>query len=454
MPMKFQGAARSAASPVDQLLSSVSNGVVLLAMAAVSTIDDFGTLSLLFTLAAAAIGILRGALGTPLLLSAGEGTSAIRHHGRHAVVAALVAGVLGAPVLLVAGAALGHPAFGLLLALALPIILMQDTLRYCAIALGRAHVAVVWDGLWCAGSVAALLLAWWHPVWLTAAWLLAGWVVFAVASLIGLGAALRVVPEFSGTWRWVRADLRGRIRYGVDAGLEQVAFFAVLLIGTVVIGSYATAALRGATAALAPVAILGSSIPLLVIPAAIRSGKQPREIWRSLTKLALFTSVCSVVAGLVLYLLPAHLGHRVLGESFDVIRDVVLIVAAEYAATGWLLVIGVYLRSQNRSAEVVRLRSFAVCATLVGSLVGALVIGSPAGLGAFYLIATILSVGMALVWFTPWRESPWQLGRGRSGLGKLARESTQHVTAAQALAVRAGPSGAVIRTREVENHEG
>lgn len=408
--MRVVSLLKSSATPVDQIFSSVSNGMILFALAVVATVRDFGIVSLLFTLMAAALGIMRGALGNPLLLAADGNRSTIRRHGRRAVAVAAVAGSLGAVVLAVAGTLLGGGAAGWVLALALPVVLMQDTLRYVAISMGRAHLAAVWDAVWCAGSFGLLVAAWCHSSWLTTEAIVTAWLLLAAVSLTGLAVSLRVVPLFTGTSRWARADWPDRIRYGTDAGLEQVTFFLVLLIGMVFIGHTGVAALRGATAALAPLAILASAIPLLVIPSATRAGVHPRRLWSMLARVAVVTSICSLAAGVVLYVLPQSVGALFLGDSYDPARGVVLFMAGEYSVTAWLLVIGVYLRSANRSADVLQLKMFAVSLTLLGSFVGAALIRTPEGLATFYLTATVVTVIVALSWFTPWRSTQWHCG--------------------------------------------
>ncbi|HEX2399951.1 MAG TPA: hypothetical protein VHJ79_08190, partial [Mycobacterium sp.] len=58
---------------LDQVFSSLSNGLILFAVAVVSTAEDFGLISLLLMLLTAGVGCMRGALGTPLLLKAADG---------------------------------------------------------------------------------------------------------------------------------------------------------------------------------------------------------------------------------------------------------------------------------------------------------------------------------------------------------------------------------------------
>src|SRR6185312_15423144 len=95
---------RGISGAADQVLSSLSNGLILYSVAVVSTAQYFGRISLLLTLLAAVVGTLRGALGNPLLLMAAKGTDAIRREGSFAVSAAL----LVSPPLIVAMWLLGQ----------------------------------------------------------------------------------------------------------------------------------------------------------------------------------------------------------------------------------------------------------------------------------------------------------------------------------------------------------
>lgn len=52
----------------DQVLSSVSNALILFAMAGPSSVSEFGLAILVFSILTAALGFVRGAVGTPLLL--------------------------------------------------------------------------------------------------------------------------------------------------------------------------------------------------------------------------------------------------------------------------------------------------------------------------------------------------------------------------------------------------
>src|SRR5947209_3787427 len=165
---------RAISGAADQVFSSLSNGLIIYAVAVATASQNFGQIALLLTLLAAAIGVLRGALGTPLLLTAGRAASDIRREGSFAITSALlVSPVVAAVMWIVAGSGIRLSA--LLIIIATPVVLIEDVLRYVAIAEGRAHLAAFWDGLWFIGSAALLGATWLHLPLATTAYLLGGW---------------------------------------------------------------------------------------------------------------------------------------------------------------------------------------------------------------------------------------------------------------------------------------
>ena len=394
---------RGLAGIVDQVFSSLSNGLILYAIAVVSTAQYFGRIALLLTLLAAAIGCMRGALGTPLLLKAARGTDEIRREGSYAVTA-----VLGVSPLLVGvmwalqGTQLGTPA--ILVAVATPLVMVQDVLRYVIIAEGRPHVAAVWDGVWFAGSLALLLSTWLGVRFVDVDVLIAGWAALAATALLGLAINLRLMPRFRGFLKWLADDWQHRLRYGVDAGLEQGVFFLCLALVNVMVSPAATAALRGAAALMAPLAIFAAALPLVVIPESARRSSTPQEVWRGLAKVTMITSTATVFAGIFWRLLPDNFGKLLLGNTFGLSQQIVLIATVEFAIGLWCIAIMVYLKSFNRSAPLLALKSgHAILA--VGLVIGCvLFFKSATGAAVGLAVASTLITAVALAWFTPWRS--------------------------------------------------
>ena len=111
---------RALSGAMDQVFSSLSNGLIIYAIAVVASVGDFGRIALLMTLLAAAIGVLRGSLGTPLLLSSARSVEDVRREGSFAATTALVvAPIVGISMILVSDAAI-RPELFLLLAAVRP----------------------------------------------------------------------------------------------------------------------------------------------------------------------------------------------------------------------------------------------------------------------------------------------------------------------------------------------
>ena len=92
-------------------------------------------------------------------------------------------------------------------------------------------------------------------------------------------------------------------------------FYRPALFVAVVLNPEVTAALRGASALLAPVAIASSAVPLVVIPESNRLNMAPSRVWGALARIALVVSCGSLLIGAVLFFMPVTLGELVLGRG-------------------------------------------------------------------------------------------------------------------------------------------
>jgi hypothetical protein len=394
---------RGVAGAADQVLSSLSNGLILYAIAVVSSAQYFGRISLLLTLLAAAVGCMRGALGTPLLLKAAHATDEIRREGSYAVTAALLLSpVLVVGMWLLEGREVGTPI--ILVAIATPLVLVQDVLRYVVIAEGRPQVAAIWDGMWFLGSLALLVSTWMDSRFVDVNVLIGGWAALAFVALLGLAISLRIVPSFRGFFRWLAADWQHRLRYGIDAGLEQGIVFVILALVAALVSPVATAALRGATALLAPISMLTSAIPLVLIPESTRRGSTPQQVWKGLVRVSMVASSACLFAGIVIRLLPESIGGLVLGNSFGLAQQIVLISALEYAVGWWALAVMVWLKTFNRSADLLAVKIGYAIVMLAFSVSAALIFKSATGVAVAMALSSALVATVSLAWFTPWRQ--------------------------------------------------
>ena len=392
---------RAVSSGAHQVFCGLSNGLVIYAVAVMTVAQNFGQIAVLLTLLAAAIGVLRGALGTPLLLMAGRARSDIRREGSFAFTSALLVSPIVASVMwAVQGSGIRLAA--ILIIVATPFVLVKDVLRQVAIAEGRPHVATRWDGVFFAGSAALLAAAWLHLPVATTSYLIGGWTALTVLASVGMLIAVRIAPRLRQSPAWIAKGWRDRARYGIDSGLQQTAAFAVLLFTAVVLSPAATAALRGATALLAPVAIVVSAIQSGVIAESKRLNMPPAQTWGSLARIALVSTSVTILLGLVLAVLPGTVGELVLGPTFEATRAIIPVVAFGYAIGAWIIALPIWLLTSNRSADALMLKASFALVMVVTALGGAALFRTAVGVAVGLVTATTFVTALALLRFKPW----------------------------------------------------
>ncbi|TSE00408.1 hypothetical protein FOS14_08300 [Skermania sp. ID1734] len=378
-------------------MSSASNGLIVLAVARVATVNEFGAASLLFAISAAAMGCARGSLGTPLMLMAGDTDDEIRSAASRALSSALLFGLIVSGGAVATGILLGEATIGYAFAVAIPFILATDALRYSVITAARPHLALTWDTVWTVGSFVMLLVTWQSKHLFGPATAVLVWALLAAVCAIGLAFAFHTKPRVNGLFAWWKEEYLHRLRYGIEAGLEQVNVIIVVSIATAAIGMSAAAALRGSSTVLAPFAILMSALPLVIVPESVRAGLSPEQVWRKLCNIGVLASVTLLVFGLALWLAPPSIGSLVLGDSWDAARNVMPIIAIEYVGAAWLLVVASFLKSQGKSSELLGAR-LAYCITSI-TLCSAIAFLSREAVGvAVGLAISSLSMSIAVIY--------------------------------------------------------
>lgn len=443
---------RAVSSGAFQVFSSLCNGPIVYAIAVVTVTQKLGQIAVLLALLAAAVCVLRGAVGTPLLLMAKSARPDIRQEGSFAFTSALlVSPIVGSIMWAVAGSGIGVPA--LLIIVAAPIVVVKDVLRSIAIAEGRAYVAVLWDGVFFAGSAGLLMAAWLHLPVANTTYLIGGWTALAAVALVGMLVAVRIAPRLRQYPAWISKSWRHRARYGADSGLRATTAFAVLLLTAVVLSSEATAALCGAAALLAPVAIAVSASQSRVIAETKRLNMPPAQVWSSLSRIALVSMSVTILLGLALSFLPGTVGELVLGPTFQAVRPIIPVVAFAYAIAAWVVALPIWLRTSNRSAEALKLNASHASLLLATALGGAVFFRTAAGVAVGIATATTFIAAIALLRFKPWatperRQSvaPYSSPADRTGRGALS-EAIGAFGAAHNVVDVAGPRPLPLATR-------
>jgi hypothetical protein len=380
----------------------MSSGLIIFSIAIVSTPELFGIIGVLLTAVTAMLGFTRGFFGTQLLLKSDRCEHFLREEAaRSAAYAGLATAILSAAMLLFVSQ-VGLAAIAI--AIAAPLVCAQDVLRHFAVAVGRPQVAAVWDGMWCVGTVGLLTAAWLNHR-ITAAALLFSWAALALIATVGLAAGSRISLSLRGPIAWLRIDGWNRFRYGIDLGLEPFGLLLVLALVSVLLNADAAAAIRGASALLAPVAVIAAAIQSSVISESVRRATHPAAVWRQLVRTVSVVTIVICCGAAVFLMIPPSLGFYILGQSFEQARQVLPATLAEYIAASALFCLTVFLRSFNESAAALTLKLILLLTqTCLVAAMGILVhsaVGAACGLA--FANALVAVGGIAVV--QPWRHA-------------------------------------------------
>ncbi|MFE7792917.1 hypothetical protein [Streptomyces sp. NPDC057460] len=317
-------------SVADQGVAALTNILVLVAAARLSTVDGFARFSSVYLVFTVLLGISGAYTGQPLVLRRGRSDD-VRGACRSAVVfTLLVAAALGA--LLAVGCLFvpGDTARALLmLGLVLPVVLGQDAMRYAFSTLQLPHLALAADVLRLVCVLGALAV---QPHGAPAARLVAVWGLSALPALL-LSAAL-LHRQVAGTPLRLSVLLkRGHlgqrfvVEFGVGNATSQLSVLGLGVFGNpLVVG-----ALRGATTLFGPLNVLFTSATSFGPPLLGRLGSERRRV-RATAGLAAVLAATAAAWATALALLPDGVGRHLLGDTWPTASALLPATGSQYTA--------------------------------------------------------------------------------------------------------------------------
>lgn len=317
-------------SVADQGVAALTNILVLVAAARLSTVADFARFSAVYLVFTVLLGVSGAYTGQPLVLRRGAG-EATQGACRSAVVltvaAAAALGVLLAAVCL---AVPGETARALtMLGLVLPVVLGQDVLRYAFSTLQLPHLALTADlvRLLCVLGALSVQQYGAGPARLILVWGLSALPALALSALLlhrsTAGAPLLLRPML----RRGHLGRRFVVEFGVGNATSQLSVLGLGAVGNPLL----VGALRGATTLFGPLNVLFTSATSFGPPLLGRIAGERRRV-RVTVGLGALLAATAALWATVLALLPERAGRELLGDTWPTAAALLPATGSQYAA--------------------------------------------------------------------------------------------------------------------------
>ncbi|MET9436407.1 hypothetical protein [Streptomyces sp. NPDC006551] len=371
-----------AASVLDQAASSLTNIAVLVIAARASSADGFAAFSMVYITFTVLLGLNMAFVGQSVVLEKGE-DDAVGAAARSAVTFTALASAAGG-LLLISGGALTGGTTGrafLALGLVLPVVLVQDGLRYAFSALRRPDRALAADTLRLACAVPALLL---QPYGTSPGSLVLVWGLSALpAVLLGLALLRPSVRNRPGDpRRHLRKGHLGRrfvVEFAVGNAASQLAVLGLGLFAA----PLAVGALRGASTLFGPLNVLFTSVNAFGPPLLGRAGSR-RATVRAAAALGGVLAVLAAGWAAVLYALPDRVGRQLLGDTWQSAASLLPATGSQYAvmAAGTCALVSLRVLSPRATLSVQVVFSLLAVALMLGGYLLGGAAGAAWGLAA------------------------------------------------------------------------
>jgi O-antigen/teichoic acid export membrane protein len=410
----------------DQILASTTNFVLVFLVARSVSPRAFGAFSLAYTTYSLALGALRAVVAEPLIVRYSSSSSAAWRSGvSSASGTVLTLGAVTGVACMIIGWSFDGPlrtAF-LIIGSFLPLLLLQDSLRFAFFARGRAAAAFLNDAVWAAllVPVLAVLLSTGNASvrWLILAWGAAG----GAAGLLGLLQA-RLFPGGPGVvrgWLHQHRDLVPRFagEFAISSGTTQLTLFGIGGITTLA----QVGILRAGQVALGPLNVLFLGAGMAAVPEAVRIlSRSTKKLGRACQVLSVVLAFAALTWGFSLAMLPRAVGSALLEENWDSARSVLLPLTISAGGFGLAYGAGVGLRALAAAKRSLRARSVDALITIAAAVTGAALAGA-VGAAWGYAISGCLRVPNWWWHFArAMKEHGVQVGAMESGTSRPARQ--------------------------------
>jgi hypothetical protein len=307
----------------DQGVSSLTNVVVSIFVARSLPAEGFGAFGVATVVYLLALGTSRALIGEPLL-SRYSHVSADRRRGLvpDMLGAALVVSAIAAGLVAGLGLTVGGSAGSALLALAapLPVLIVQDVLRYACI-IDRPGSALGIDIAWLLAICVALPFA---PAGAGAAWFVSAWGLTAGAGVLVGFATERSALGVPRPGHWLADNREMGIRFFTEFLTGQAVGQLVLTGVGAIAGLRVLGGVRAAQVFYGPINTIHAGIYLALVPEGAIARREPRRLLRLMVRASVVLVFVALVWTAVGLVLPHEIGAELFGASWPDARDLML----------------------------------------------------------------------------------------------------------------------------------
>jgi O-antigen/teichoic acid export membrane protein len=380
---------------VDQGLNSGSNFLLGIVIARSTSAHDFGTFSVIYVLYMLALGACRSITYEPLTVHySGTVATVAGKAARACVVVTLISGVVMGSMLVASGGVLRGTAGPLLVTMgvALPFLLLQETIRGVCFASERPGAAAVSDTIWIVaqmiGFAAVFVLVENPPAWA----LLAVWTASGSVAGIATCAWVRAAPVGSPR-RWIRDHSSLIVASIANFAFRVAPPYLVYALLPIVGGLEALGRLRAAYLVFGPLGVVFEGAVLAALPTAVVAARRGDALRPLARRFSAALTVLALGWGALIVLVPDTLGRLLLGDGWSDASSTRAVLAFSLAAEGMLVGAAIALRASGSQARLARARLLAGPVTIISSLARAVPFGAPGAAAGFVIGDSTVSIG-------------------------------------------------------------
>lgn len=356
---------------VDQGVSSASNLIVLIWAAHALAPIDFGRFTLVFFVYVFAQGPVRALVSWPILVHPEDADRKPQAVLGSALILALGVGglcTIAGLALFTSGSVLGPPM--LVLAVSMPLLIVEDVGRFLAFGQSRPGLALVLDLIWLVLMAAAFVVLGLAGT-LELTWFLAGWA--GSGAIAGVWVfAQHGIPRLRD---WSLGWLRERWDFSWRSLVSNTSSSTVALVGswlmTYVSGPIAVAAVRAALLLERPSTTVQIAAATSTAADVARDGGNRATVLRHQRRVMLIAGAVAAVNLVVLVLLPDVIGRAILGQMWPIVEPLLVIVGLRVAAMAALSGVRAVLLGRRQIRIVMVVDIVATVTTIACLVVGA-----------------------------------------------------------------------------------